>query len=381
VRRQVEEFQRTERRMNEFLAMLAHELRNPLAPMRTALDIVERSPDDAKLARFARDVFSRQLGHMTRLVDDLLDVSRITSGKIELRFEAVDLNDVLRDAVDGMRPLFDGQRQSLDVALPSSPTPIRADPTRLLQAATNLLSNAHKYTPPGGRIAVTLRRDGEFAELEVRDNGHGIEASLLPRIFDLFVQGDRHVDRKEGGLGIGLTLVKRLVELHGGTISATSPGAGQGSVFTVRLPMHDPPAATDAHAGRGSAEVSALKVLVVEDVADVANSMAMLLRVLGHTVRTASDGASALERARTFAPDLVLLDIGLPGISGYEVAQALRLMPATRDAMLVACTGYGRAADRERAVEAGFDRHVVKPVGADELMAILSDAAARRSSE
>jgi PAS domain S-box-containing protein len=376
-RRRVEELQRSERRMNEFLAMLAHELRNPLAPMRAALDLAARAPSDDGVQQYARDLLLRQLAHLTRLVDDILDVGRITSGKVTLKLEPLDLGDILSTSAQNLQPLLESRGQSIDVELPEAPTPILADPTRMAQVVSNLLSNAHRYGVERGRVAIKLRHDGDAALFEVSDDGIGIPPHLLPLVFEPFVQGERGLDRGEGGLGIGLTLVKRLVEMHGGSVAATSAGVGCGSTFSVRLPMRadraERPRAPDAI---GSAPQQ-LRVLVVDDNDDVARSTAMLLGMLGHEVDTASDGLQAIERASASTPDVVLLDIGLPRMDGYEVARALRLLPQLRGTTLVACTGYGREEDREKALAAGFDRHAVKPVGLETLTSILADVATR----
>jgi PAS domain S-box-containing protein len=376
-RMQVEEFRRSERQTNEFLAMLAHELRNPLAPMRTALDAMNRSPNDADVLALVRGVFNRQLTHLTRLVDDLLDVSRITSGRIVLEHETLDLATVVREAGDSMRATLEARGHTLQLDLPEGRTPVRADPTRLAQIVSNLLGNAIKYTPDGGRIQVEVGRDGDVATLRVRDNGRGIAADLLPRIFDLFVQGERALAREESGLGVGLTIVKRLVELHGGTVVAASDGSGKGSEFVVRLPLVHRAQTRAIVSSLGHRSAERLSILVVDDHVDAANSMSLLLSMLGHVVETANDGRTALLRAPVLLPDVVFLDIGLPRMDGYAVARALRSLPMLDRTMLVACTGYGREEDRTKAHDAGFDRHVVKPAEADTLIEILSDAARR----
>ena len=376
-RMQVEEFRRSERRTNEFLAMLAHELRNPLAPMRTALDAFNRSPNNADVLELLRGVFNRQLTHLTRLVEDLLDVSRITSGRIVLAHETLDLGSVVREAGDSMRAILEARGHTLQLDLPEGRTPVRADPTRLAQIVSNLLSNAIKYTPDGGRIAVEVARDGDVAMLRVRDNGRGIAADLLPRIFDLFVQGERALAREESGLGLGLTIVKRLVELHGGTVVATSDGPGTGSEFVVRFPLVNQAQTRPIVSPRAHGSVERLSILVVDDNVDAANSMSVLLSMLGHVVETANDGRTALLRAPVLLPDVVFLDIGLPRMDGYAVARALRSLPMLDRTMIVACTGYGREDDRAKAQDAGFDRHIVKPAQADTLIEILSDAARR----
>jgi PAS domain S-box-containing protein len=376
-RRQIEELRRGERLTNEFLAMLGHELRNPLAPLQMAVEILELRRDDQKAIDWVRNVFSRQVSHLTRLVDDLLDVGRITSGKVNLRFETVDLAVVVRETLDVMRPQLDARNQVLELVLPDVPVNVRADATRLAQVITNLVGNACKYTPNAGRIEVRLDVDEQNAVVTVSDNGMGIGPHLLPRVFDLFVQGDRALDRQDGGLGIGLTLARRLVELHGGTLGAASAGIGQGSQFSVQLPrLVHLPGAADASPQPGRA--SELRVLVVDDNEDVARSIEMLLHILGHEVEVAHDGVAALALARKSHPDVVLLDLGLPLMNGYDVARALRGDSRFGTTLLVACTGYGRDEDRDRVREAGFDQHLVKPVHAADLARLLADYAQRR---
>jgi PAS domain S-box-containing protein len=376
-RMQIEELRHSERQMNEFLAMLAHELRNPLAPMRTALDVLDRSPNNTEVA-FTRGILNRQLTHLTRLVDDLLDMGRITTGRIVLEHETLDLARVVRETADSMRATLDARGHTLQLDLQEGRTPVRADPTRLAQIVSNLLGNAIKYTPDGGRIVVQVARDGDAASLRVRDNGRGIAANLLPRIFDLFVQGERSAAREESGLGVGLTLVKRLVELHGGTVVGMSEGPDKGSEFVVRLPLVRRASTQAVVSARERSAAESLSVLVVDDNADVANSMSVLLSMLGHVVESANEGRTALMRAPILLPDVVFLDIGLPGMDGYAVARALRSLPMLDRTMLVACTGYGRQDDRARAHDAGFDRHIVKPADAETLIDILSEAARRR---
>ena len=374
MRKQVEELQRTERRMNEFLAMLGHELRNPLSPMQTALEVLDLKGSEPATMEWARKVFRRQVHHLARLVDDLLDVSRITSGKISLRFETLDLAALVQDTVEAMRPQVEARNHTFTVRAPNTPLYARGDNTRLAQVLTNLIANASKYTPNGGMIDVGVERDGDFAVINVSDNGIGIAPELVPRMFDLFVQGDRALDRKEGGLGIGLTLVKRLVELHGGSVAAASGGLRQGSQFTVQLPLRAQDAMVDMQGGKASTRQSQpFRVLVVDDNADAAQSIAMLLEILGHRVETLGDALSAVARAPLYQPDLVLLDVGLPQMSGYEVARALRAQPSMRETMLVACTGYGQDEDRRRAREAGFDYHLVKPVHVEDLERIFAE--------
>jgi PAS domain S-box-containing protein len=362
-----------DRRKDEFLAMLAHELRNPLAPISNALHLVRLHGADPQQAL---EMIERQVEHMVRLVDDLLDVSRITRGKIELRRERVDLAAVAVRAVEGSRPLIDARRHRLEMRLPDGPLPVDGDPMRLAQVVWNLLNNAAKYTPEGGRIALTVEAAGGEAVVRVRDTGMGIPADMLARVFDLFTQVDRTLDRAEGGLGIGLTLVRRLTEMHGGTVAAHSAGPGQGSEFVVRLPLAagapaeapvaGAPAVPPGPAPRGR------RILLVDDNRDSADSLAMLLQLLGHDVRTAYDGRQALVVAGAYQPDLVLLDIGLPGLNGYEVAAQLRAMFGTGRMVLVALTGYGSQEDRRQTREAGFDDHLVKPVDLDALRELLA---------
>jgi two-component system CheB/CheR fusion protein len=381
MRKQVEELQRTERRMNEFLAMLGHELRNPLAPMQTALEVLDLKQGEARAMEWARQVFGRQVHHLARLVEDLLDVSRITSGKISLRFETLELGRLVQETVEAMRPQIEGRKHTLIVNVPGEPLKVRGDSTRLAQIVTNLVGNAAKYTPDGGTITVTVERDGDFALLSVVDNGIGIVPELVPRMFDLFVQGDRALDRKEGGLGIGLTLVKRLTELHGGTVAAASGGLRQGSQFSVRVPLRAEDTVWRKAAPGAPQPQKVFRVLVVDDNLDAGQSLAMLLEILGHRVETLADAATALSRAPVFQPDLVLLDVGLPNMNGYEVARALRSQPSMRDSILVACTGYGQDEDRRKAREAGFDYHLVKPVHAEDLERILARMSGRAARD
>ena len=380
-RRRVVALEQSERKMNEFLAMLGHELRNPLAPIRNALDLMRiQSNGDSRL-EWARSVIDRQLTQLTRLVDDLLDIGRISSGKIALHLEAIEINAVIQRAVEASRPLADASKHTLEVRFSPEPVVVEGDLTRLSQAVMNLLTNAIKYTPSGGRIEVDAGREGALAVIRVRDSGIGMTAELIPRVFDLFVQGERSLDRSEGGLGIGLTLVKRLVSLHGGNVSVHSEGPGQGSEFAISLPAlaqspapkYTQPAASSAPAHRRS------RVLVVDDNRDSADTLAALLEAWGHDVRALYDGPSAIAAAAEFKPRVVLLDIGLPKMNGYEVAARLR-KSASDPLILVAFTGYGQDEDRKRVREAGFDHHLVKPLEPTELEKILdavdTDAAA-----
>ncbi len=319
----------------------------------------------------------RQVAHMARLVDDLLDVARIRGGRITLRMEPVDLAAVVARAVETSQPFLDARRHRLTVALPQEPVRLRADPTRLTQVFGNLLHNAAKYTDEGGRIELTSGREGGEVVVRVKDDGMGIRPSLLPKVFGLFTQGDRSLARTEGGLGIGLTLVRSLVEAHGGTVEAFSAGEGRGSEFVVRLPVAAGQAAAPAApAARGEVGGACLahRILVVDDNRDGAESLALLLRVGGHEVRTTHDGYEALETARAFRPHIVFLDIGLPRMDGYEVARRLRKEPGMEKGLLVALTGYGQEEDRQKALAAGFNVHLVKPADIDTLQNIVAGA-------
>jgi PAS domain S-box-containing protein len=369
-RRRIEALQESERQMNEFLAMLGHELRNPLASIVNALALMRGEPE--RDWRRLRDVLERQTTHLAHIVDDLLDVSRITRGKISLKKETVDLNRVVTRALESSRPLIDSRKHDVKLRLGDGEILVEADPTRLSQIVLNLISNAVKYTPQGGRITVGVGRDGDRAVLRVADTGVGIHASLLPKVFDLFVQGDRSLDRTEGGLGIGLTLVKRLVEMHDGSVSAFSGGPGEGSEFVVRLPLAAA-SSIAAHTGKEAAPSSATRrrLLVVDDNRDFADTLAALFETMGHEVRTAYNGTDAVSAAVAFRPEAVFLDIGLPGRNGYEVARLLRSAPELARATLVAFTGYGQEQDRRRVREAGFDFHLVKPAEASDLARII----------
>lgn len=368
------ELRDADRRKNEFLAMLAHELRNPLAPIRNALVLLGMPDLEPETAGEARAIMERQVEHMARLVDDLLDVSRIMHGRIELRPERLDLTTVVTRALETARPLIEDQWHEFSITLPETPISVQGDWIRLSQVVSNLLNNAAKYTEPGGRIELKVTQHDGQVELSVKDNGVGIDRDLLPRVFDLFTQSDRSIARSQGGLGIGLTLVQRLVQMHGGTVEARSPGAGRGSEFIVRLPLlkdSPPPQALPSPELPGAPR----RVLVVEDNVGAAKILAMMLRKLGnHEVALAHDGLLALDAAAKFRPEIVLLDIGLPGLSGYEVAQRLREQPEFASTLLVALTGYGQEADRLRSREAGFDEHLVKPPALTSLKGIFSHA-------
>jgi PAS domain S-box-containing protein len=368
--RAVEQASEADRRKDEFLAMLGHELRNPLAPIVTALQLMRTRSNE--VAPHERSVIERQVGHLSRLVDDLLDVSRITRGKIELKRQPVELSEVVRKAVEIASPVLEERNHHLTLDVPGAGAAVDADPVRLAQVVANLLNNAAKYTEPRGRILLSVGRQGAEVLIRVRDNGIGIEPSLLPRLFQLFTQGKRALDRSQGGLGLGLTLVKSLVEMHGGSVSATSDGPGKGSEFTVRLPALEAPALARqpnaAPAPSAARRRSLQRILVVDDNPDAADTLAEALRLEGHEVRVALDGPGALAIAPGFRPHSALLDIGLPVMDGYELAGRLRNHPALAGIRLIAVSGYGQPTDRRRSLDAGFAEHLVKPV---ELEAIL----------
>jgi PAS domain S-box-containing protein len=362
-----------DRRKDEFLATLAHELRNPLAPIRNGLQILRMADKDPAAAIAVRDMLERQVNHLVRLVDDLMEVARVTRGRIELRREPVDLGALLRSAVETSKPLIEAARHELTVSVPPEPVTVVADPVRLAQIVANLLNNAAKYTDEGGRIALSGYRDGNYAVVSVRDTGIGIPVDVLPRVFDLFAQADRTYDRTQGGLGIGLTLVRTLVELHGGTVTAASAGPGSGSEFVVRLPLGVELVAR----GNGSrAErhgiFTSQRILVVDDSRDAAASLAMLLQSLGADVRTASDGPEALDALEAYRPSVMLLDIGMPGMDGLEVARRARQRASSRELTVIALSGWGQDEDRRRSRNAGIDYHMVKPVDLDELGQLLT---------
>jgi signal transduction histidine kinase len=370
-----EKLQDASRRKDEFLAMLSHELRNPLAPIRNAVEVIRRlAPPDPKLT-MARDVVDRQVTLLARLVEELLDVSRISQGKIALKKEPVELSRILSHSVETARPLIDARAQTLSVSVPPAPVWLSADFARLSQVVANLLNNAAKYTGEGGRIELTADAGEGEATIRVRDNGTGIETALLPKVFDLFVQGDRALDRGQGGLGIGLTLVKRLVELHDGTVAVASEGPNRGSTFTVRLPcisaVEPQRPAPAVIPFKASSEVYGRRVLVVDDNVDAAESTAAFLRLEGHEVKAVHDGVQALASLKVFDPHVVVLDIGLPGLDGYAVARQLRERGDTSHVLLIALTGYGQKEDRARAAAAGFDYHYVKPADPREIQAAI----------
>jgi PAS domain S-box-containing protein len=361
-------------RKDEFLATLAHELRNPLAPIRNGLQLMKLADGDNDTMEKARALMERQVAQMVRLVDDLLDVSRITRGKIDLRRERVDIASIIQQAVETSRPAIESSRQQLTVNLPPQPVYLDADPVRLAQVFSNLLNNSGKYSEPGGRISIKAERQGAEAVISVKDTGIGIPPDMLPRIFEMFTQIDRSLDRSDGGLGIGLTLVQRLVELHNGSVRASSAGTGKGSEFVVRLPIADESPAPSPQPSIGEPKLAiASRILVVDDNRDSASSLAMLLKAAGNDTQIAHDGLAAVEMADFFRPDVVLLDIGLPRLNGYEVARKIREQAWGKGMVLVALTGWGQDEDRRKSKEAGFNGHMVKPVGFAALVKLLNE--------
>jgi signal transduction histidine kinase len=356
------ELARAARSKDEFLAMLAHELRNPLGPIRYAGALLQQlAPNDPSLRQLS-EMIGRQTTHMTRLLDGLLDVSRITRGKIVLESRLLDPIAIAHDAVEIARPLMELREHELQLILPPNPLQLNGDATRLAQVLGNLLINSGKYTPARGKITLTLEATAEHVVYRVRDNGIGIDAELMPHIFDFFSQAERPLDRTDGGLGVGLAVVKGIVELHKGSVAASSDGTGKGAEFVVRLPRQGATSAHEHAAERSGRPALPQRILIVDDNADLAESMAMLLRLEGHQVRVALDSSSALELAGDFQPNAALLDIGLPGLNGYELAREFRSRQDGRGLLLIAATGYGQPEDRVRARAAGFDFHMVKPV-------------------
>jgi CheY-like chemotaxis protein len=356
--------------------MLAHELRNPLAPISSAADLLRLAGPQTELVRQTSEIITRQVRHMTALVDDLLDVSRVTRGLVTLQKTTLDLNDVLADAIEQVRDLVQSKRQHLALHLPAGAAVVDGDRTRLVQVFANILSNASKYTPENGHIDVRLDVREEHVEFSVRDDGVGMSPELLPHAFELFTQGERSADRSQGGLGLGLALVKSLVELHAGRVLAYSDGPDRGSTFVVRLPrlaVTMPDEAVSRNAG--VTPRAPLRLLVVDDNADAAKVLSLLLEALGHEAIVEHDAQRAIERAREQAPEMLFLDIGLPDMTGYELARRLRALPQTANAVFVAVTGYGQPGDRQRALQAGFDHHMVKPLDLAKLHELLDDHA------
>jgi signal transduction histidine kinase len=362
-----------DRRTDEFLAMLAHELRTPLAPIGSAAKLLGLSDLDSATIDRARSVVERQVGNMTRLIDDLLDVSRITRGVVKLRLRTIDLAQIAAHAAETVSPLLEKRKHRLNVSVPEAPVPVSADAARMEQVIVNLLANAAKFTATGGHIAIRVAAgEDDTATIRVADNGRGIAPELLPRVFDMFTQGSRTLDRTDGGLGVGLTVAQRLTQMHGGTISVRSEGSGCGSEFTVTLPR--------ACGGLEETLVPTLpsvrscRILIVEDQPDAAEMLALLLTADSHEVHLAHDGHSALVEAARCHPDVMLIDIGLPGMSGYDLAERIRSDRALARVCLIALTGYDRPQDRSRALSSGFDHHLVKPVDVDALTRLIAGA-------
>jgi signal transduction histidine kinase len=373
---QTEALKLADQRKNEFLAMLGHELRNPLAPIYQALQIFRlKGMSDPDLL-WGQEVIRRQTEQITRMVDDLLDVSRITLGKLSLQVETVEISSIVSTALETIRPMIEAKKQTLEVDLCPERLFVCGDRLRLSQVMINLLTNAAKYTQHAGTIWLMVQREGGDVVLQVRDNGTGISPELLTHVFEPFTQEDRAAERAQGGLGIGLALVRKLVQLHHGTVEAHSDGPGKGSEFTVRLPLADPPAKRDSLAAPESSDTlpgTSRNILIVDDNYDSAHSLSMLLRLSGHKVETTYDGPGALEQAANHPPDVILLDIGLPGMNGLEVARRIRESERLKHLVLVALTGYGQEEDRQRSQEAGFDAHFVKPVDLRELQKLLDN--------
>lgn len=375
-RKQAEDVLREgDRRKSEFLALLAHELRNPLAPFRNGLEILRLATHDPVTVEQARSLMERQLAQMVRLIDDLLDVSRITNGKVELRRERFDVTAAVQDAVETSRPLLDGAGHQLEVILPPRPVFVDADRTRLAQVFANLLNNSAKYTEPGGHVRLAVERQGSDVVVTVRDDGIGIPPDRLPGVFEMFTQVEPSLERSHGGLGIGLSLVRGLVEMHGGTVEARSAGPGRGSEFAVRLPAaasHVRPRRRDGDAVQDAQPQAAHRILVVDDNRDSALSLAMMLGIMGHETRTAYDGQEGVEAAESFRPDVALFDIGLPRLNGYDACRRIREQPWGRTVVLIALTGWGQKEDKARSKEAGFNFHMVKPVDPAALERLLA---------
>ena len=369
------EREEADRRKDEFLATLAHELRNPLAPLRNWVNVLRLTRSDERGTQIW-DMMDRQVSHMVRLVDDLMELSRITRGKIDLRMEAVELAPVIAAAVEASRPLIEGAKHILTVDVPDEPIVVRADSVRMAQIVSNLLNNAAKYTNEGGSIALSVRREGQQAAIVVKDTGIGISPEALPRVFDMFVQEDLRDRRPQAGLGIGLTLVRSLVEMHGGRVEARSQGPGKGSEFTVRLPLSEnAPAHPDSGVLPLRRPRHMTRVLVVDDNEDAAESLGALLRMMGADVRVALDGWRALEIFDEFRPSAVFLDLGMPDMDGFEVAHQIRSRPNTQDTVLIALTGWSQERDKRRTAEAGFNRHLAKPADLETLQAVLTSLA------
>jgi signal transduction histidine kinase/CheY-like chemotaxis protein len=374
-----EEAEHASQDKEHFLAMLAHELRNPLAPIVNALAILRRSSSPNPKVTWVHDIIKRQVDHLTRLLDELLEVSRLTSGKVVLKRRPVEISETMRFAVEAAQPLMRGRRQHLSVDFPAQPLTVDGDPTRLVQILSNLLHNAAKYTPEGGTINFSAAREADSVVLRVTDNGCGIAAEVLPHIFDLFTQEGRSLDHAQGGLGIGLTVVRSLVELHGGSVKAASRGVGEGSEFSIALPLMANPPREVPRATEGQLEAPglALRIALIDDNVDANDSLADILRMMGHEVSTAFDGKTGFELVRDTRPQLVVCDIGLPIMDGYQVMARLREAMKGSMPVMIALTGYGQPEDRFRTLEAGFDHHLTKPVDVESLLRLIAAQAVR----
>ena len=377
-----ETLREADQKKDQFLALLAHELRNPLAPLRNGLQVMRLAHDETTIAD-TREMMERQLSHLIRLIDDLLDVSRLTENKLHLQRSRITLADVIRNSIESARPSIQAAEHKLSVSLPSEQAYVDGDLTRLAQVFSNLLTNSAKYTEHGGHIWVSAQQNGTEIEVSVRDDGIGIPPEAIDHIFDMFSQVDRSIERTTGGLGIGLALVRGIVEMHGGTVRAFSEGPGRGSTFTVTLPVSPQPTDSDHRHTQRIVEPSHArrKTLVVDDNHDSANSMAAFLRLLGHDVQTANDGIEAIEKAERFRPDIILMDIGMPRLNGYEATQRIRKQPWGEQIIIIALTGWGQDADRERSREARCDAHLVKPVSLSDLSELLNSIPSRGSRE
>lgn len=367
-----------DRRKDEFLATLSHELRNPLAPIRTAIEVMRLAHGNAELVEKARATMERQLLHLVRITDDLLDIARITQNKVELRRERLDLRTVMQSAIEATRPFIDERQHALMVDLPRMPVWLDADFTRLAQVFANLLNNAAKYTDTSGLIRINAVESGDWVTATVTDSGTGIQPELLPSVFEMFTQLQAHRDRTHGGLGIGLTLARRMVELHGGTIEAQSEGAGRGCTFVVRLPVASPTAVERTSPQQTGMSVPGCRILVAEDNADAGEMMCLMLEVKGHDVRVAADGVQAVALAQTFNPQIAFLDIGMPRMDGYEAARRIRELLGDR-VLLVALTGWGQDEDKRRSRKAGFDHHLTKPPEPDLLDQLIEGCGRSRA--
>jgi PAS domain S-box-containing protein len=367
----VETLETEGRRTAEFIAMLSHELRNPLAPIRNAATLLKRFADNKETSTWCAELIDRQVNHLTRIVDDLLDVSRVTSGKIRIAKEACELSTIVQEAVESMRPLLATRQHTLTLDIVPAPVPVLGDSIRLSQVVVNLLNNAAKYTPEPGIVAVSLHREGDEATLTVSDTGMGLSPALAEKVFEPFVQGERALARSEGGLGVGLTLVKSVVQLHGGSVSVKSSGEGLGSAFTVKLPLGALAPKLQQVAPTAVKPARSLRVLVVDDNVDAAEAVAVMLRLDGHQVEVANDGVQGLEAAKRQVPDVAILDIGLPGLDGYELAHRISTTEGLEQVKLIALTGYGQERDIAAATAAGFAHHLTKPARPGELAKLL----------